>query len=479
MKKKMIISSLCALLLTANSLVVSADYTETQTSFEQQNTTQQNYSDFSAEQSIDNSKQNSPEQNNNNVTANDLTTDNYLDYNTVGEDTNNSNNNFGGFGDNSNSEELNANIDYQDFSKNMNSFLNSAGFDYNDFTSKKFDIPDMSSIGTAADLREEYSNMLADFSQFGFGQKATLPDNSGYSMNVIASFNDSFGKGLITDFSGYDFTFDPSEVFNNANSTRNTLFQNAYNSSDYQIVANNLNVTNTMSKINAYSIDPSSINTNEVSINTLQSKISGYYENDKNKNYGTYRSEKGNDNSNFLSLQYSYIGENNPNSIKTQIENEYEDRFTRTYAYQQTVEGPNGIQYGTGQYDVNKIDLGQLSAEDMADAVKMGNIFYDAQAPADVNNNNNPRKIIQDKVDNHTFYNPNTGRDQTAMDMIQTQMHLNEYAEAITRSNNTEYDDPDLGEEVKEQAGKVFSSMGKGVINPIWGALSLGEAIFG
>lgn len=402
MKKKTFVASLCALMMSTNSLIASADFSDTQLSFNQQNTT-----NVSTEQQSNMSEQDNTTIVNDPVTANDLTTDNYLDYNKVDENQNSNNNNFG-----ANSQELNANIDYQDFSKNMNSFLNSAGFDYNDFSSQKFDIPDMSSIGSAADLREEYSNMLADFSQFGFGQKATLPDNSGYSMNVIASFNDSFGKGLVTDFSGYEFTMDPSEVFNNANSTRNSLFQNAYNSSDYQIVAGNLNVTGIMNQINAYSIDPSSINTSGASIETLQSRISGYYENDKNKNFGNYNYLKGTDNSAFRSLEYAYIG-NNTNSLKTQLEEECNNRFQKTYEHILSHDGAidgeySGPAHNTGHGYIEEkheetIDIRDKTPDEIQEYMKHGELFYDqygdnADQTASQKNNS--------KVEQHEFTTP-------------------------------------------------------------------------
>lgn len=213
-------------------------------------------------------------------------------------------------------------LEYNNFKKNMDSFLNSAGFDYTEFESMKFDLPDMSNIGTSADMKEEYANMLASFSEFGFGQRSTLPNNSGYSMNVIASFKDSFGTGLSTDLTEYKFTFDADDVFEKANSTRSELFSNVMNSSDYQIVSNNLNLSGVMNNINAYSIDPSTINTSMSSMDSLKSRVNSYYESDKNKNNATYNSGKSSGYSDFSSKK------DQMESIKTDLEIQATNWFT-------------------------------------------------------------------------------------------------------------------------------------------------------
>ena len=213
-----------------------------------------------------------------------------------------------------------ANIDYNKFRLNMDSFLNSAGFDYSEFESMKFDLPDMTGVGTSADMKEEYADMLASFSEFNFGQRSTLPDNSGYSMNVIASFKDSFGQGLAKDLTEYKFTFDATDVFNQANDVRNSLFENVKNSSDYQIVSNNLNVTGLMNNINynvaAHNLDPSQINTSMTGLGSLKSMISSAYNADNNSMLTKYNSSVSGTKQTFDDLS------SNINEYKTKIDND-------------------------------------------------------------------------------------------------------------------------------------------------------------
>lgn len=238
-------------------------------------------------------------------------------------------------------------LNYNDFSAKMNDFLNSAGFNYDDFNDQKFDLPDISSMGSAADLKEEYASVISSLSDFQFGERMTLPDNSGYSLNVIGSFKDSFGNGLKSDFSQYSISMDPSEIFNKAASTRNALFSNVYNSDIYQSVNGNLNISNTLSKIQAYSIDPSSVSTSMSSLDSLKNRVNGYYTNDANAAKGNFNYKKGTSQSTFLSDQFSVLGDN---GVKSQLDNRADNWFIDRKA------GPISKKDGT-RLDIDYRDL--------------------------------------------------------------------------------------------------------------------------
>lgn len=272
-------------------------------------------------------------------------------------------------------------LNYSDFSAKMNDFLNSAGFNYDDFNDQKFDLPDISSMGSAADLKEEYASVISSLSDFQFGERMTLPDNSGYSLNVIGSFKDSFGNGLKSDFSQYSISMDPSEIFNKAGSTRNALFSNVYNSDIYQSVSGNLNISNTISKIQAYSIDPSSVSTSMSSLDSLKNRVNGYYTNDANAAKGNYNYKKGTSQSTFLSEQFSVLGDN---GVKSQLDNRADNWFIDRKA------GPISKKDGTRldidyrdltfeermQWQDNNKDNANDSIQDTLDSIKEDKYFF-------------------------------------------------------------------------------------------------------
>lgn len=398
--KKIVTSSLSAILMLTNTILVSADFADT----DSVSSTETQFADTNQVGTID-EQFSTMGIDKNSLSVNDTSTNDNAatDWETF---KNNASLEMG-------NNETHASLDHSDFSENMDSFLNSAGFDYDEFNSQKFQLPDMSELVSAADLREQYVSMLSDFSSFGFGQKMAAPDNSGYSMNVIASFQDSFGKGLVTDFSEYEFTFDPSDIFNNASATRDQLFVNAYNSSDYQIVSNNLNVTAAMNKINAYSIDPSQINTSMRSIDTLKNSINSYYTIDQDKNKGEYNSLKEIDKSDFFEKELQV------QNIKTALEEQTDGWFVKHYSeyipntVRATMHDAAGNEYetqistGTGEYISKDIDPRTYSQSKIDLYTEMGDLYYNWYTY-------HPKsKVLNEKVQEAEVANPATGETQT------------------------------------------------------------------
>ncbi|WP_024859152.1 hypothetical protein [Ruminococcus albus] len=169
--------------------------------------------------------------------------------------------------------------DFDGFHKQMDAFLESAGFDYSEFTSQKFSLPDMTNISTEADMKEQYAEMVAGLSAYGFGQKATLPDNSGYTLNAIGSFKDSFGDGLKSEFTPYtEFTFDSQVVFADFSANRDSLFSAARNSTGYNEISQMMNISDAWDSFNSYknSINPNNITPELLSFGSLETKVNNY-----------------------------------------------------------------------------------------------------------------------------------------------------------------------------------------------------------
>jgi hypothetical protein len=169
--------------------------------------------------------------------------------------------------------------DFDGFHKQMDAFLESAGFDYSEFTSQKFSLPDMTNISSAADMKEEYAEMIAGLSMYGFGQQATLPDNSGYALNAIGSFKDAFGNGLKSEFTPYtEFTFDNKAVFEEFSTNRDTLFSSARNSTGYYEISQMMNISDAWDSFsyNKWKIGSDNISPELLDFGSLEAKVHTY-----------------------------------------------------------------------------------------------------------------------------------------------------------------------------------------------------------
>lgn len=169
--------------------------------------------------------------------------------------------------------------DFDGFHKQMDAFLESAGFDYSEFTSQKFSLPDMTNISSAADMKEEYAEMIAGLSMYGFGQQATLPDNSGYALNAIGSFKDAFGNGLKSEFTPYtEFTFDNKAVFEEFSTNRDTLFSSARNSTGYNEISQMMNISDAWDSFsyNKWKIGSDNISPELLDFGSLEAKVHTY-----------------------------------------------------------------------------------------------------------------------------------------------------------------------------------------------------------
>ena len=169
--------------------------------------------------------------------------------------------------------------DFEGFHQQMDAFLESAGFNYSDFTSQKFSLPDMSTISSEADMKEQYAEMVSGLSKYGFGQQAVLPDNSGYTLNAIGSFKEAFGDGLKSGFTPYtEFTFDNQAVFADFNANRDALFSSAKMSTGYNEISQMMNISGAWSSFSdcKNKIDPDSIDPGLLGFNTLKNTVDSY-----------------------------------------------------------------------------------------------------------------------------------------------------------------------------------------------------------
>lgn len=97
-------------------------------------------------------------------------------------------------------------IDYNNFSTQMNNFLQQSGFDMEAFQGQAFELPDLSQNNNAANIKEEFSNTMSLMvKDFNLGQKSTLPENVGFTQDIMKSFNAKFGKTLSSRYEEFDF----------------------------------------------------------------------------------------------------------------------------------------------------------------------------------------------------------------------------------------------------------------------------------